>query len=129
MKATNKSVWTVLPAALVLFGKNKVNLKELAIQFPEGTVVFCKKPNGQTGFIYGSSGSYGKPGDKFIAKHDQTGGQIGAGEWEVIKELSYTIVNGELVSNLSHIDEAGNAVFEPVSAVDLKINATLAVFK
>ena len=129
MKATDKPVWAILPAALTLFGKNKVNLKELLTQFSEGTVVFCKKPNGQTGFIYGSKGSYGKPGDKFIAKHDQTGGQIGAGEWEVIKELSFTTVNGQGVSNLSHIDESGNAFFEPFTAEDSKVNATLAVFK
>ena len=49
----NANSWAILPAAKVLFGKNKVTLNEVAKQWRFGTVVVCRKPNNQIHFITG----------------------------------------------------------------------------
>lgn len=87
--------WAILPAAQTLFNKTKVSLKEIPVQWAQGTVVVCRKPNGQLHFIAGSHGHYADVGKNVHTYHDQTGAQF-AGPWEVVNEIAYTTVNGEV---------------------------------
>lgn len=111
--------WAILPAAQVLFGKTKVSLNEIPREWAEGTVVVCRKPNGQLHFIAGASGHYADVGRRVHAYHDQTGAQF-AGPWEVINEVVYKTVDGV-------------AQFTPLAPFDETLNvgtkAALAVFK
>ncbi len=87
--------WAILPAAQCLFGKTKVALSEIPREWNEGTVVVCRKPNGQLHFVAGASGSYSEIGKFVEAYHDQTGSQF-PGRWEVINEVAYKTVDGQV---------------------------------
>lgn len=89
MKFTGSAI---LPAAQVLFNKAKVALGEIPVQWPSGTVVVCKKPNGRLHFIAGAGGAYFKPGVLQSFYHDQTGSSFG--EWLVVNEIQYDTVGG-----------------------------------
>lgn len=85
--------WAILPAAKVLFDKSKVQLADVPKQWSSGTVVVCKKPNGQLHFIAGASGNYADLGRQVECYHDQTGAQF-AGPWLVVNEVAYKMVDG-----------------------------------
>ncbi len=87
--------WAILPAAKVLFDKNKVELADIPNQWPSGTVVVCKKPNGQLHFIAGASDNYSELGKQVECYHDQTGAQF-PGTWLVVNEVSYKTVDGKV---------------------------------
>lgn len=89
-----RNSWAILPAAQVLFGKNKVDLNDIATQWSEGSVVVCVKENGQFHFIAGASGSYSEIGKCHDVHHDQTLARIG--NWLVVNEIRYKKVDGEL---------------------------------
>lgn len=74
-------------SAACLFDKSKVTPIEIARYWKQGTIVVCEKPNGQFGFIAGSSGKYGEVGDFLDCVHDQTGAKIG--RWKIINEIYY----------------------------------------
>jgi hypothetical protein len=87
--------WAILPAAQCLFGKTKVTMGEIAREWVSGTVVVCRKPNGQLHFIAGAGGHYADIGKMVHAYHDQTGAQF-AGPWEVVNEVSYKTVDDQV---------------------------------
>jgi hypothetical protein len=81
--------WAILPATKCLFEKNKVTVQELTTVWDSGTVVVCRKDNGQLHFIAGASGSYAPIGTVKTVFHDQTGNEIG--QWTVLNELSFKL--------------------------------------
>ena len=110
--------WAILPAAQCLFGKTKVALNEIPREWTDGTVVVCRKPNGQLHFIAGAQGSYSDIGKSVETYHDQTGQQF-AGPWEVVNEVHYKTVDGETVwepkvpfGDLTTATKAAMAVFK-----------------
>ena len=111
--------WSILPAAKVLFNKTKVALSELPLQWTDGTVVVCRKPNGQLHFIAGSQGSYSKIGERRRCVHDQTGAEFGT--WEVINEVSWVHLPD------GRVEWTAVEPSSPSSALTLK--AAMAVFK
>lgn len=113
-----RNSWAILPAAQCLFGKAKVTLDEIAKEWPSGTIVVCKKDNGQFHFIVSASGSYVKVGDRVEVHHDQTLSRIGT--WEVVNEISYDTVDGAV--NFKY-------AVEPVLGQNLPAKAAMAVFK
>jgi hypothetical protein len=113
-----RNSWAILPAAQCLFGKTKVTLDEIAKEWPSGTVVVCKKDNGQFHFIAGASGSYAKVGDRVEVHHDQTLSRIGT--WTVVNEIVYETVSGGV--NFAYAQM-------PALGENLVLKAAMAVFK
>jgi hypothetical protein len=60
----------------------------------DGTIVVCRKPNGNIGFIAGSGGSYAKIGSGHKCHHDQSWANLGY--WEILAEVTYKKVDGEI---------------------------------
>lgn len=110
--------WAILPATKCLFEKNKVTVQELTQVWPTGTVVVCRKDNGQLHFIAGASGNYAPIGTRKTVFHDQTGNRIG--EWVVVNELHFKLDNGEIeityavppVIGENMVEKAGVHVFK-----------------
>lgn len=120
----NPSDWAILPAGNALFGKNKITAKELTGVWENGSVVVCKKPNGQFHWIAGSKSKsgpmslYAEIGAFVNVYHDQTFARIG--RWEVVNQFDYEL-DGE---NLK-IEHA----VKPVIGVNMVQKAGLHVFK
>ena len=108
----------ILPAGQILFGKTNVSLSRIPSEWPTGTVVVCKKPNGRLHFVAGCSGSYFPVGSHQRFSHDQTGADFG--KWLVVNEVQYKTVDGQVQ-------------WDPVVPFDNQINpstiAAIAVFK
>jgi hypothetical protein len=117
-----RNSWAILPAAQCLFNKSKVSIDEIAKECGRytgrGTIVVCKKPNGQFHFISGCSGSYAKIGQVQDMHHDQSLARIGT--WTVVNEVSYSTVEG--VTNWAY-------AVPPVMGETLAPKAAMAVFK
>lgn len=121
---TKANSWTILPAAKVLFGKNKVTLNEIATQWRSGTVVVCRKPNGQIHFIAGSANSYAELNTKHAVHHHQNPKMTFGGEFEVINEVTYeTKEDGQVVFTWK------DATMELGKGANEEFKACLAVFK
>lgn len=114
--------WAILPAARCLFNKNKVTLTEIAEFWNEGTVVVCRKPNGQFHFIAGASGSYSKLGRLQSVHHDQTFASMG--DWEVVNEVNYKMVDG-----VPEFTYAAEPIFTKGPTQNMVPSAAMAVFK
>ena len=112
------STTAILPAAKVLFDKNKVTLAEIASMWNDGTIVVCRQPNGQLHFIYGASGNYYKPGDVVGFHHDQSFAHLG--DWTVVNQIHFITRNGEPHFSYDVV---------PVLGVSLASKAGLHVFK
>lgn len=115
--------WPILPAAQCFFNKNKVTIQEIAKELGyqgKGTVVVCKKPNGQFHFIAGALGYYSDIGVMQKVHHDQT--HVNIGTWEVVNEVYY---------NLTNVDGSAKLTFKvpPVAGENIVEKAGLHVFK
>ena len=121
---TKVNSWTILPAAKILFGKNKVTLNEIATQWRSGTVVVCRKSNNQIHFIAGSANSYAELNTKHTAEHHQNRKILFGGEFEVINEVTYeTKEDGQVVFTWK------DATMELGKGANEEFKACLAVFK
>jgi hypothetical protein len=98
MSKAPRNSWSILPAGECLFDSPKVTLDQVMNFWNKGTVVVCKKANGGIGFIAGGSGNYAKIGDFHECHHDQTWRKMG--EWEIIAQVKYQTVNGEIVMDV-----------------------------
>ena len=111
-KNSYRNSTAILPAGKVCFGKLKVSLNEIADQWKEGTVVVCKKENGQLHFIAGAStsGLYFNIGDTRDFHHDQTGAYIGT--WTIINQISYRkLSDGNVI--LGYVKEPAGGEKDP----------------
>lgn len=108
----------ILAAGCLFNDKLKVTLAEIAVEWPEGTVVVAKKPNGQFHFIAGSCGKYYDIGTRVTMRDDQTHALKGI--WEVVNEIQYTTS-----------PEGLKAMYAtpPVVGVNMVEKAAIAVFK
>lgn len=117
-----RNSWAILPATQCLFDKSKVTIDEIAKECGQysgkGTIVVCKKPNGQFHFISGASGNYAKIGQVQDVHHDQTLSRMGT--WTVVNEVSYSTVDG--VTNWTY-------AVPPIMGATLAPKASMAVFK
>jgi len=86
--------WAILPAGRILFGKNKVSIKDMSTEWKKGTV-YVVDLRGRNVFLY-SSGNIPsiKMGDTHRAHHDQTFGDLGSAK--VLNIIPYHMVDGEL---------------------------------
>ena len=108
----------ILSAGCLFSNKLKVTLAEIAVEWPAGTVVVAKKPNGQFHFISGCAGKYYDVGTKVPMRDDQTHALKGI--WEVVNEIQYTSMPDGI--------KADYAV-HPVLGVNMVEKAAIAVFK
>ena len=117
--------WAILPAANILFGKNKVTLNEIATEWSSGTVVICRKPNNQIHFIAGGVGSYAELNTKRAVHHHQNPNTaFGGGKFEVINEVTFeTKEDGQVVFTWK------DATMELGKGPNEEFKACLAVFK
>ena len=71
--------WAILPAARILFGKNKVTIKDMSSEWKKGTVYVVDLGGKRNVFIY-SSGNISsiKKGETYRAHHDQTFADLGS---------------------------------------------------
>lgn len=89
-------------------------MEQVMQEWNDGTIVVCRKPNGQIGFIAGGSGSYAKVGSGHMCHHDQTWAKLGY--WEILAEVTYKRVDGELkidvVGSIEGVKKATIHVFK-----------------
>jgi hypothetical protein len=122
----NQSMCAILPAAQVLFGKNKVSIRDIAKQWKDGTVVIYEKPNGKIHFVAGSAGNYSDIGKQYTMAHDQTGASFGS--WKVINQCKYqTKDDGTAKGAL--FAEFDNQNMDLGKVDNLDFQAPMAVFK
>lgn len=108
----------ILSAGCLFNDKLKVTLAEVAVEWPTGTVVVAKKPNGQLHFIAGGGGKYYDIGTKVTMRDDQTLALKGV--WEVVNEIQYVKTADGLTADYA---------VPPVMGVNMVEKAAIAVFK
>ena len=86
--------WSILPAGCLFNDKNKVTMEQVMQEWGEGSILVCKKPNGNFGFIAGAYGDYAKVGTGHMCHHDQTWAKLGY--WEIVAQVKYKKVDGEI---------------------------------
>ena len=108
----------ILSAGCLFNNKLKVTFAEIAVEWPSGTVVVAKKPNGQFHFIAGSRGKYYDLGTQVTMRDDQTHALKGV--WEVVNEIQYSTTPDGV---------AADYAAPPVMGVNMAEKAAIAVFK